>query len=166
MVLATLIVSFLLILQFDKLESISNSKYEFYMSKSFTFPAADSEALEVGNSSKSNSIISDRSVQSVGVVSAASSQSSSTNSIPPMQMLLENDHDDPTNNFPHISIRPRARTSIVRDVYYTNLNMCGSSVLYHRAVLTFHLCASRHLTPRLLWKEFQIILPRSGRLRL
>jgi len=64
-----------------------------------------------GDSSKSNSIASDRSIQSVGV--SASSQSSSTNSIPPMH-----DPDDPTNHFSPLSMRPRARASIVRKCQY------------------------------------------------
>lgn len=72
-----------------------------------------------GDSSKSNSITSERSIQSVGIVSA-SSQSSSTNSIPPMH-----DHDDPSNHFPQISIRPRARGSFVS--IYTELYQVNTS---------------------------------------
>jgi len=67
-----------------------------------------------GDSSKSNSITSEQSVQSVGV--SASSQSSSTNSIPPSIL----DPEDPTNHFSPISMRPRARTSIVSTASYSS----------------------------------------------
>lgn len=61
-----------------------------------------------GDSSKSNSITSERSIHSVGV--SASSQSSSTNSIPPIH-----DPDDSQNHhhFSPPSVRPRTRASIV-----------------------------------------------------
>jgi len=66
-----------------------------------------------GDSSKSNSITSERSVQSAGV---PSSQSSSTNSIP-----LMHDHIDDGSNHHYpspISIRPpRTRTSIASSTF-------------------------------------------------
>ncbi|CAL8120544.1 unnamed protein product [Orchesella dallaii] len=72
-----------------------------------TLGDADLNVDEVtgGDSSKSNSISSNRSIQSVGV--SASSQSSSTNSIPPIH-----DHDDSSNHFSPPSVRPRTSASI------------------------------------------------------
>jgi thousand and one amino acid protein kinase len=66
-----------------------------------------------GDSSKSNSITSERSVQSAGV---PSSQSSSTNSIPPMHDPTD---DGLNHHYPSpLSIRPpRARSSIASSTF-------------------------------------------------
>jgi len=88
----------------------------------FFSPVANEEGAG-GDSSKSNSITSDRSVQSVGV--SASSQSSSTNSIP----VLHDQEDSSNHVSSSISIRPRTRTSIVSEGFHSVVSSTFLTVL-------------------------------------
>lgn len=98
-----------------------------------------------GDSSKSNSITSERSVQSVGV--SASSQSSSTNSIPPIL-----DFDE--NNFSPLPLRSRTRTSFVS--YITHKQRHTTHKALNDFPFLFLYNNNRHLI--LLVKEYQTIL--------